>query len=114
MDAEFPEEEFSRSSRDMWQRHLTRMRVDANHDKPRLVLAILVVASASLHAQWLKYPTAGVPRTPTAGRISPRPRRERPTASRICQVLAAQPRPCPPEGCGDYAVVPSSSISARD
>ena len=73
--------------------------------RPRLVCLIVLAAGASLHAQWLKYPTAGVPRMPDGrpnlSAPAPRAADGKPDLSGIWQL---QPRPCPPEGCGDYAV----------
>jgi hypothetical protein len=71
------------------------------------VLLIALAMSASLDAQWLKYPTAGVPRTadgrPNLSAPAPRTPDGRPDLSGIWQL---ETRPCPPEGCGDYPVGP--------
>jgi hypothetical protein len=75
--------------------------------RPRLMCLIVLAAGASLHAQWLKYPTAGVPRLPDGrpnlSAPAPRAADGKPDLSGIWQL---QTRPCPPEGCGDYAVGP--------
>ena len=47
------------------------------------VALIIAAGPPALFAQWLGYPTAGVPSTPTASQTSPRPRRAPPTGSRI-------------------------------
>jgi hypothetical protein len=69
----------------------------------RLVVAAVLAMSASLDAQWLNYPTRGVPRTldgkPDLTAPAPRLPDRKPDLSGIWQL---QPRPCPPEGCGDY------------
>jgi hypothetical protein len=70
----------------------------------RLVVAAVLVMGASLDAQWLNYPTRGVPRTldgkPDLTAPAPRLPDGKPDLSGIWQL---QPRPCGPEGCGDYA-----------
>ena len=59
------------------------------------VLAAIVAAlSSSLSAQWPLGPQPGVPKGPTASRISPRLRHEQPTASRICPASGCE-RPAP-------------------
>ena len=72
-----------------------------------LLLVLVCLAGTSLHAQWLKHPTAGVPRTPDGrpnlSAPAPKAADGKPDLSGIWQL---QPRPCPPEGCGDYAVGP--------
>jgi hypothetical protein len=68
--------------------------------------AVLLAMSASADAQWLNYPTAGVPRRPDGkpDLSAPAPR----TAdgkSDLSGIWALEGR-CPPEGCADYAVGP--------
>ena len=74
----------------------------------RLVLIALLAMSTAAHAQWLKYPTAGVPRTedgkPNLAAPAPRTPDGRPDLSGIWQL---EPAPCGPEGCaGDYPAGP--------
>ena len=73
----------------------------------RLSIAVVLVMTASVHAQWLNYPTRGVPRTPDGkpDLSAPAPRTEdgKPDLSGVWQLEA---RPCGPEGCGDYAAAP--------
>jgi hypothetical protein len=73
----------------------------------RCVIAAVLVMSAPLHAQWLNYPTRGVPRTPDGkpdlSAPAPRIATGKPDLSGIWQL---ESRPCGPEGCGDYAVGP--------
>jgi hypothetical protein len=73
----------------------------------RLVVAVMLATSATLHAQWLNYPSRGVPRTldgkPDLSAPAPRTPDGRPDLSGIWQL---EPRPCGPEGCGDYAAGP--------
>jgi len=68
-----------------------------------LALIVLLVSAHQAQAQWLNYPTPGVPRTPDGqpNLAAPAPRTAdgRPDLSGIWQL---EPRPCGPEGCGDY------------
>jgi len=69
-------------------------------------VAMLCAASVSLSAQWLKYPTAGVPRTaegkPNLTAPPPHTADGTPDLSGIWDI--EHNRPCPPEGCGDMEV----------
>ena len=68
------------------------------------VLIALVAIAAPLGAQWLNYPTAGVPRTPDGkpNLAAPAPRTAdgKPDFSGTWDV--EHNKPCPPEGCVDF------------
>ena len=70
------------------------------------VAAALCVGSVTMSAQWLKYPTAGVPRMPDGkpNLTAPAPRTPdgKPDLSGIWDI--EHNRPCPPEGCADMQV----------
>jgi hypothetical protein len=79
------------------------------------VAVLVCVAGISAHAQWLKYPTAGVPRLPDGkpNLSAPAPRHAdgKPDLSGVWQL---QPPPCPPAGCGDYPAAPEfTNFGAR-
>ncbi len=69
-------------------------------------MAIVCTVSVTLSAQWLKYPTAGVPRTSDgkADLSAPAPRTAdgKPDLSGIWDI--EHNRPCPPGGCADMEV----------
>src|SRR5436309_2733304 len=70
------------------------------------VAAALCAGSVTLSAQWLKYPTAGVPRMPGGkpNLTAPAPRTPdgKPDFSGIWDI--EHNRPCPPDGCADLYV----------
>jgi len=71
-----------------------------------LLVVFLCATSANLKAQWLKYPTAGVPRTadgkPDLKAQAPRTPDGKPDLSGIWDIQ--HNRPCPPPGCFDMEV----------
>jgi len=71
--------------------------------RSHVAMVLTVVMSAGVQAQWLNYPTRGVPRTPDGkpdlAAPAPRSADGTPDLSGIWQLEA---RPCGPEGCGDY------------
>lgn len=68
--------------------------------------ALLLGAVAPLDAQWLRYPTAGIPRTsdgaPDLNAPAPRAVDGKPDLSGIWDI--EHNRPCPPEGCPDAVI----------
>ena len=69
-------------------------------------LTISFVITAPARAQWLNYPTAGVPRTangsPNLNAPAPRSIDGHPDLSGIWDI--EHNRPCPPEGCPDMRI----------
>ena len=85
--------------------------VKARHRRHRLRGPILALAASSLlplhlQAQWLHYPTAGVPKTPggkpNLSAPAPRTSDGKPDLSGMWDI--EHNRPCPPEGCADMLV----------
>jgi hypothetical protein len=72
----------------------------------RMIVGAVLAMSVSAQAQWLNYPTAGVPRLPDGkpNLAAPAPRTAdgKPDLSGIWQLQAE----CPPGGCPDYAAGP--------
>jgi hypothetical protein len=70
-----------------------------------LAVAILLFGEAQLPAQWLNYPTAGVPKTtagaPNLNAPAPRTPDGKPDFSGLWE--AEKNVPCPPDGCADGA-----------
>jgi hypothetical protein len=68
--------------------------------------AVVCLISAPLHAQWVKYPTAGIPRTadgqPNMNAPAPKDRDGRSDLSGLWG--AEKTRPCPPNGCDDMQI----------
>ncbi len=72
----------------------------------KFLLLMGAMASSLVMAQWLHYPTAGIPRTqdgkPDLSAPAPRTVDGKPDLSGMWDVL--HNRPCPPEGCTDMVV----------
>src|SRR5436309_16136301 len=71
-----------------------------------VVMTIVVASSVTLSAQWLKYPTAGVPRLangkPNLNAPTPRMADGKPDLSGMWDI--EHNRPCPAIGCADMEV----------
>src|SRR3984957_16306002 len=72
----------------------------------RFLTITMLVTAVSASAQWVHYPTAGIPRTkegkPNLAAPTPRTPDGKPDLSGIWDVL--HNRPCPPEGCADMFI----------
>jgi hypothetical protein len=70
------------------------------------VVAVIFLIASPLHAQWVKYPSAGSPRTadgrPIMNAPAPQDRNGRPDLSGLWG--AEKTRPCPPNGCDDMQI----------
>lgn len=77
----------------------------------RLMVVAVLAMTVSVDAQWLKYPTAGVPRTPDGkpNLAAPAPRTAdgKPDFSGIWQL---EPVPCPPGGCSSVDYEPGAEF----
>src|SRR5207249_2190810 len=67
------------------------------------IAAAILCATVSLQAQWVQYPSAGVPRTPAGSpdMSAPAPKTADGTPDLSGVWVAERTRPCAPEGCDD-------------
>ena len=71
-----------------------------------VVLALALIGPASVRAQWVKYPTAGIPRAADGSpdMTAPTPKRLDGTPDFSGIWMAEKTRPCPPNGCDDMMI----------
>jgi hypothetical protein len=82
------------------------MRMKQSAAQTLVVLAAAVVMTASPTAQWVKYPTAGIPRNAdgSPNMTAPAPKTREGTPDFSGTWMAEKTRPCPPNGCDDMMI----------